>query len=51
MEKEDNSKGTPEPNPSQRPWIKPVFESEPLKNALSGQNPDNLDMSGCGPYS
>jgi hypothetical protein len=31
------SPGPPDQNSSRRPWIKPVFESEPLKNALSGE--------------
>jgi hypothetical protein len=39
---------TSEQRSSRRPWIKPVFESEPLKKALSGQNPETLDGSGCG---
>jgi hypothetical protein len=40
---------TSEQSSSRRPWIKPVFESEPLKKALSnGQNPDIWDGFGCG---
>ena len=32
------SAGTQEQNSSRRPWIKPVFEREPLTKAQSGGN-------------